>query len=288
MATTDANGFITIENSDLFNISHANGNAAAASAVATRVTTAEGAISDIQTALGTKVNSSTYTSGMATKVDKVDGKGLSTEDYTTAEKNKLAGIADGANNYSLPTASTNTLGGVKVGDGLAINDGVLSAGVYALPTASASTKGGIKVGNGLDISSELLSLKYGLFSSPVSSVTKNGSTTVSPSSYHISGAARFLGEGSSESPAIVTATIKFIYEDMTEIAANSYFCFYLNGFTLLQDVAGAVYSEYPYPGKVCGALSSQVNPFNNYVTVSVFDTVERNLCFSFTSFAILT
>lgn len=31
-----------------------------------------------------------------TKVDKVDGKGLSTNDYTTAEKNKLAGIATGA------------------------------------------------------------------------------------------------------------------------------------------------------------------------------------------------
>lgn len=31
-----------------------------------------------------------------TKVDKIDGKGLSTNDYTTAEKNKLAGIASGA------------------------------------------------------------------------------------------------------------------------------------------------------------------------------------------------
>ena len=30
------------------------------------------------------------------KVDKVDGKGLSTNDYTTAEKNKLSGIAAGA------------------------------------------------------------------------------------------------------------------------------------------------------------------------------------------------
>jgi hypothetical protein len=30
------------------------------------------------------------------KVDKVDGKGLSTNDYTTAEKNKLTGIAAGA------------------------------------------------------------------------------------------------------------------------------------------------------------------------------------------------
>ena len=38
-----------------------------------------------------------------TKVDKVSGKGLSTEDYTTAEKNKLAGIAAGANKYVHPS-----------------------------------------------------------------------------------------------------------------------------------------------------------------------------------------
>ena len=36
------------------------------------------------------------------KVDKADGMGLSSNDYTTAEKNKLSGIADGANNYTHP------------------------------------------------------------------------------------------------------------------------------------------------------------------------------------------
>ena len=49
---------------------------------------------------------------LAGKVDKVDGKGLSTNDYTTAEKEKLGGIAAGANNYTLPTAGS-ALGGVK-------------------------------------------------------------------------------------------------------------------------------------------------------------------------------
>lgn len=64
--------------------------------------------------------------GLNTKVDKADGKGLSTNDFTTAEKNKLAGIASGANAYSLPTASATVLGGVKVGSNLSISDGVLS------------------------------------------------------------------------------------------------------------------------------------------------------------------
>lgn len=60
-------------------------------------------------------------------VRKVDGKDLSTNDYTDAEKTKLAGIATGANAYTLPTASATTLGGVKVGSNLTISNGVLSA-----------------------------------------------------------------------------------------------------------------------------------------------------------------
>ena len=36
------------------------------------------------------------------KVDKISGKGLSTNDYTNAEKNKLQGIAVNANNYTHP------------------------------------------------------------------------------------------------------------------------------------------------------------------------------------------
>ena len=43
------------------------------------------------------------------KVDKVSGKQLSTEDYTTAEKNKLAGIAAGANNYTHPSTHPATM-----------------------------------------------------------------------------------------------------------------------------------------------------------------------------------
>ena len=46
------------------------------------------------------------------KVDKVDGKGLSTEDYTTSEKRKLKDIEENANNYELPVADER-LGGVK-------------------------------------------------------------------------------------------------------------------------------------------------------------------------------
>jgi len=43
----------------------------------------------------------------ANKVDKETGKGLSTNDYTTTEKNKLSGIASGANNYVHPATAGN-------------------------------------------------------------------------------------------------------------------------------------------------------------------------------------
>ncbi len=43
------------------------------------------------------------------KVDKIEGKGLSTEDYTTAEKDKLAGVADNANNYVHPASHPATM-----------------------------------------------------------------------------------------------------------------------------------------------------------------------------------
>lgn len=48
------------------------------------------------------------------KVDKVAGKDLSTNDYTTAEKTKLAGIAEGANKYVHPTHTAAASGLYKV------------------------------------------------------------------------------------------------------------------------------------------------------------------------------
>lgn len=57
-----------------------------------------------------------------TYVKVVSGKGLSTNDYTTAEKNKLAGLS----NYTLPAATSNVLGGVKIGSNITVSSGVVS------------------------------------------------------------------------------------------------------------------------------------------------------------------
>lgn len=51
------------------------------------------------------VKTTTLTTELGKKVDKVSGKQLSTNDYTTTEKNKLAGIAESANKYVHPTSA---------------------------------------------------------------------------------------------------------------------------------------------------------------------------------------
>lgn len=64
---------------------------------------------DGEVAKGEEFTLKDFTSELNNKVDKVKGKQLSSNDYTTAEKNKLANLQ----NYTLPTATKNILGGVK-------------------------------------------------------------------------------------------------------------------------------------------------------------------------------
>ena len=123
----------------------------------------------ISTATQTALNS---------KVDKVDGKGLSTEDYTTAEKTKLTGLS----NYTKPASEPiSYITGLQTAldskvsktgvetlhstDALRISGTTLSLykgdgtfesvvtqdTVYTLPNASETVLGGIKVGTNLSI-----------------------------------------------------------------------------------------------------------------------------------------
>jgi len=104
------------------------------------------------------------------------------------------GGSSGGGNYTLPTASSSTLGGVKIGSGLKINtNGVVSADVtastltayakttdlsavatsgsyndlsnkptipsaYTLPNATSSTLGGVKVGSNISVSDGTISV----------------------------------------------------------------------------------------------------------------------------------
>ena len=57
---------------------------------------------DSAAAMNSQIQANTL--AIAGKVDKVSGKGLSTEDYTTAEKTKLSGIETGANKTIVDSA----------------------------------------------------------------------------------------------------------------------------------------------------------------------------------------
>lgn len=95
-----------------------------------------------------------------TKVNKVGGKGLSTNDYTTPEKNKLAAIEAEANKYVLPAATTTTLGGIIVGDRLSIDSTgkLVATYTYTLPTASNTVLGGVKIGSNITNTNGTISL----------------------------------------------------------------------------------------------------------------------------------
>lgn len=65
-----------------------------------------------------------------------DTLSLSGESFTTAEKTKLAGIEDGANNYALPTMDSSTKGGAKLGAGLSVASDVLSVDASSIDTGA--------------------------------------------------------------------------------------------------------------------------------------------------------
>ena len=100
--------------------------------LASEVTRAKGAESANATAIANEVERATgveetlnsnITQLQTQKVDKVEGKGLSTNDYTTPEKNKLAAIESEANKYVLPAATASALGGVKIGSNITLANG---------------------------------------------------------------------------------------------------------------------------------------------------------------------
>lgn len=70
--------------------------------------------------------------------------GTTNKAYTAAEQTKLSGIEASANNYSLPTASTSVLGGVKV-DGSTINitGGVISSAAVGGVSSVAGKTGAV-------------------------------------------------------------------------------------------------------------------------------------------------
>lgn len=134
------------------------------------------------------------------KVDKVEGKGLSANDFTDTLLNKLNGIEAGANKYVLPTASSSVLGGVKVGSTLAIANGVLNlksgiatAGTYTKVTVD--TYGRVTAGTTLaasDIPTLAISKISGLQTALDGKANTDGSNATGTWGISITGSSRRL------------------------------------------------------------------------------------------------
>jgi hypothetical protein len=72
--------------------------------------------------------------------------------FDANEWDKIGGEVE---HYVLPTASTEVLGGIKVGENLSIDEnGVLNAEEYTLPKAEGNTLGGVKIGTGINVSED--------------------------------------------------------------------------------------------------------------------------------------
>lgn len=94
------------------------------------------------------------TNNVSSKVDKVDGKGLSTNDYTNAEKTKLAGIADGAQKNVQPDWSlTSGDGAIKNKPTVPTKTSQLANDSYYQTEYDVNTKITNKL-NTLDVTSE--------------------------------------------------------------------------------------------------------------------------------------
>lgn len=104
---------------------------------------------------GTTVQMRITAGTMATKVDKATGKDLSTNDYTTQDKEKLAGIAPGATNTAAPVnADWNAVSGLaEIKNKPAIPAGTVTSVALSVPT-------GFSVANSPVVNSGTLTITF--------------------------------------------------------------------------------------------------------------------------------
>lgn len=138
-------------------------------------------LDELANALGDDPNfATTMTNALAGKVEKITGKGLSTEDYLTAEKTKLAGIATGANNYVHPaTHSIAEISGLQSAlDGKQASASVLNNTTASFTTAQETKLAGIATGaTANDTDANLKNRENHTGTQALSTISQSGATT---------------------------------------------------------------------------------------------------------------
>lgn len=144
------------------------------------------------------------------KVDKVSGKGLSTNDYTTAEKNKLSGIAAGAqvnqNAFSNVKVGSTTIGADNKTDTLEF---VASTGIVLTPDATNDT---ITIACNAEVPTKTSDLTNdsGFITSSDYATENTGGTVKAKSTYGLSNDAGTLRAINSSYPNYVTADKQYV------------------------------------------------------------------------------
>jgi hypothetical protein len=145
--------------------------------------------------------------GTSSQILAANGSTLTVDGNTITINN---GVISGSPSFSLPTASTTVLGGVKIdGTTVTINgSGVISAPyTYTLPTASSTVLGGVKVGSNLVIDgSGVLSGTYS-YTLPTASTTTLGGVKVDGTTITINGSGVISGANTYVLPAATASAL---------------------------------------------------------------------------------
>ena len=197
----------------------------------------------------------TVAQAIATKSDdrfqqQEEGKGLSTNDYTTTEKTKLSGIAEGANNYTLPDATGSAKGGVIVGSNIDVSgwneEGKGMASVFSTDATKAATPAAVKaaydLANGKQSPQTTLN-GYGIQDAYTKTEVDNKIAAAASSSYHA---------GGSLAPAGVVAALL--------VAANDSKVYNLSGELTLDATTAALFVD--------GATGDVIHAGDNIVVVN--------------------
>lgn len=254
-----------------------------------------GTASNVQTELDNRYPISTVTQLLNNKVDKEEGKTLSTNDFSAGYKYKLDGIEDNANNYVLPKGTQTTLGGVK-GDGATFTideNGVGHAiGGGGGGTANYNALVNKPVINGVTVIGDKASEAYGLLrpylvvtseagstitiskgGETITATQKSGSTTqweVCPTSYGTWTVSSDLPDADIATTTIVIDAVK-MYAITVEHITATITATYQEGATCVCKKGTTVYTATSNP------QTFTVRSIGNWTVETVYDGITKSV-----------